>query len=129
MNKETKKFLGRSLGFIFLRLLILLTAKFPLKWSYFLGEIIGRLFYLLVARYRKVALNSLAIAFPKKPINERRQIAKESIVAMIQSSLEILYFYKNPQRLTDVRIEGREYLDAALKSNKGVIVTTAHFGN
>ncbi|MBL7132215.1 MAG: lysophospholipid acyltransferase family protein [Candidatus Omnitrophica bacterium] len=129
MNEETKRFLGRSLGYIFLRLSILLTAKLPLRWSYFLGEIIGRISYFLVARYRKVALNNLAVAFPEKPINERKQIAKESIVAMIQSGSEFFYFYKNPQRLTDVRIEGREYLDAALKSNKGVVGVTAHFGN
>ncbi|MBL7132213.1 MAG: lysophospholipid acyltransferase family protein [Candidatus Omnitrophica bacterium] len=129
MNKKTKRFVTRWIGFISFRLFAFISAKLPLTVSYFIGRIIGKLFNLPVTRYRKVALESLAIAFPQKSINERRQIAKESIVMVIQGGLELLYFYRNTQRLTDVRIEGREYLDAALKSNKGVVGVTAHFGN
>ena len=129
MNKETKRFVARWMGFVFIRSFAFISAKLPLRWSYFIGRIAGKLFYLPVNRYRKVALESLAIAFPKKSINERKQIAKESITMTIQGGLELLYFYRNTQRLTDVRIEGRQYLDVALKRGKGVIGVTAHFGN
>jgi KDO2-lipid IV(A) lauroyltransferase len=48
---------------------------------------------------------------------------------MAQSGLELLYFMKNTEVLKNVRIEGREYLDMALRTGRGVVGLTAHFGN
>jgi KDO2-lipid IV(A) lauroyltransferase len=129
MDKEKKKFLRRRAGWILLRVFTIINGKFPLRWSYCLGRILGRAGYLIVRRYRKVALDSLSVAFPILSLKKRKKIANDFFVFMAQSSLELLYFLKNPQSLDDIRIQGREYLDRALKEGKGVIIVTAHLGN
>jgi KDO2-lipid IV(A) lauroyltransferase len=97
--------------------------------NYLIGSFIGKIIYTFVLRYKKVALESLEIAFPYKTLSERKKIAKASINLMIHSFLETIYFIKNHHKLNNVRIEGRHYLDEAFKKNRGVMVFTAHFGN
>ncbi len=94
-----------------------------------MGWVSGNIFYLAPARYRRVALESLAIAFPNKPAKERKKIAKDSIVMMMQSGLELLFCVRNHKIFDNIRFEGKQYLDEAFKRNKGVVGVTAHFGN
>ncbi|MDD5618145.1 MAG: lysophospholipid acyltransferase family protein [Candidatus Omnitrophica bacterium] len=129
MNKNLKRFLGRKIGLNFLRLFDLIAGKFSLRFIYSLGVFLGKICYLVVFRYRRTALDSLKVAFPDKSLRERKKIAKESIKFMFQSGLEILYFKNNQNKLNNVRIEGRQYLNEALKQKRGVIAFTAHFGN
>jgi KDO2-lipid IV(A) lauroyltransferase len=129
MDKEKKKFLRRRLGWISLKIFSSLNATLPLKTSYFLGKVLGKIAYLLVLRHRKIALESLSIAFPNLSEEERKKIASDFFIFMAQSSLELLYFLKNPSNLENVSIEGKENLDKALERKKGVIILTAHFGN
>ncbi|MDD5005034.1 MAG: lysophospholipid acyltransferase family protein [Candidatus Omnitrophica bacterium] len=129
MNKNTRRILGRKIGLFFLRLFVSITGSVPLRLNYFIGYFLGSIFYLVVPHYRKVASQSLNVAFPYKTIKERKNIAKSSIKLMVCSVIETIYFLKNQYRLNNVRIEGRQYLEEALKQNKGVIGFTAHFGN
>jgi len=129
MDKEKKKFLRRRLGWWSLRLFSILSAKSHLEWSYFLGSVLGKLAYLFVIRHRRIALESLSIAFPHLKQEDRKILARDFFVFMSQSSLEIIYFIKNPRALESIRIEGKEFLDEALKNKNGVIGLTAHLGN
>jgi KDO2-lipid IV(A) lauroyltransferase len=48
---------------------------------------------------------------------------------MAQWSFESVYFLQHPDEIARITIEGKEYLDAALCRNKGVLILTAHLGN
>ncbi|MFC1709143.1 lysophospholipid acyltransferase family protein [Candidatus Omnitrophota bacterium] len=129
IDKHKKRLIGRKVGFFFLRFFTLITGCLPLWWNYFLGRIVGKMFYCFATRNRNTALESLAIAFPNKSEAQRKVITKESIVMMMQGGLEFFYSIKNPRIFDNIRIEGRQYLDRALEKKKGVIGVTAHFGN
>ncbi|MDD5291764.1 MAG: hypothetical protein PHY46_01070 [Candidatus Omnitrophica bacterium] len=117
------------MGLLFFRFFTFVASSLSLECNYYIGSFFGAIFYLFVFRHRRVALDSLTLAFPEKSLKERKRIARESIALMIQSVFEVLYFVKNPHRLGDIKIEGRQYLDEALKQGRGVIGFTAHFGN
>ncbi|HIE35693.1 MAG TPA: hypothetical protein EYP89_00445 [Candidatus Omnitrophica bacterium] len=129
MDKEKKKFLRRKLGWISLRVFTLMNGILSLRFSYFLGKILGRVAFFLVLRHKKIALESLSIAFPQLSVKMRKRITSDFFIFMAQSSLELFHYLKNSYSLENVGIEGKENLDNALKKRKGVIILTAHFGN
>ncbi len=130
MDKETKKILRRRLAWISLRMFTLLCSKLSLPQSYCIGKIAGLSAYNFIAlRHRRIALDSLSIAFPGLSRKERERIARDFFVFMAQSSLETIMFLKDFKYLDNVRIEGREFLDEALEKRRGVILLTAHMGN
>lgn len=129
MDKEKKKILRRIAGWIGLRLTTNFSSYLPLSSLYRFGELSGKLLFLLGRAHRKIALDSLAIAYPYLSFEERRNIAMQSFIFMAQSSLELLYFLRNTRELDKIKIEGIEFLDRALEFKKGVIALTAHLGN
>jgi len=129
MDKEKKKFLQRRLGWIAVRTFIFLSESLPLRLSYFIGRILGNIAYLAVLRHRRIAIDSLSIAFPRLSLKRKKEIARDFFVSITQGSFELLYFLKHPRQLQNVRIEGKKYLEKALEKKKGVIIFTAHLGN
>lgn len=129
MGKERKKFLRRKSAWFFLRLFTAVCGGFSIRDNYRIGGIIGSIAYIFAARHRRIAIDSLRIAFPHKSKSELEKIAKRSFSFMAQSSLEILNFLKNPRYIENICIEGRKFLDEALKQNRGIIALSAHLGN
>lgn len=129
MDKEKKKFLRRKAGFYAIRFFTCLSAILSLKVDYFIGRFFGYIAYCFVLRHRRIALESLAIAFPKLTIKERKIIARNFFIFMVQGYLEMLHILKNPEQLKNVYFEGLDNLRNALNNNKGVIILTAHLGN
>ncbi|MBU2250673.1 MAG: hypothetical protein KKH25_00265, partial [Candidatus Omnitrophica bacterium] len=129
MDKEKNKFLRRNLGWIFMKAFVFLCGITPLSWNYFLGKILGSFAYLVVVRHRKVALESLAVAFPELDTKQRKKIARDFFIFMVQGSFELLNFLKNPDQLQDIGIDGESNLKQALSKGKGVVMVTAHLGN
>jgi len=130
MDKNKRKFFTRRLSYILLRLSKFIHSLFPLWWSYFIGKIFGTLAYFLIRRHRKIAFESLSIAFPNLNKKEIKKIAKNFFVFMAQSSFELIYFLRHTDKISkNVIIEGKEYLDLALSKKKGIILVTAHMGN
>jgi KDO2-lipid IV(A) lauroyltransferase len=112
-----------------MRLFTSFSGKTPLAFNYFMGKVMGSIAYRVVIRHRRIALEGLSIAFPKKSLKERKKIARDFFIFMAQGSFELLHFLKNPHKLQDVRIDGRENLNQALEKKRGVIILTAHLGN
>ena len=129
MNGETRKILIRRIAWFFLRAFTFINGVFSLRWSYFLGSILGTFAYWAVGRHRRIAMESLDIAFPNLSIKEKKKITRDFFVSMAQSAFEMLYFLEHTDRLENVKIQGQEFLDEALKSGQGVILVTAHIGN
>lgn len=98
--------------------------------KFFSNALIG-FAYLFVSRHKKIAKESLEIAFSgKKSEEEIRQITHKCFHTFGYGMIEMLYSMAHPETVKKkVKIEGKKYLDAALAQGKGVVAVTAHFGN
>ncbi len=89
--------------------------------------------FVTVKRMRKIARESLTVAFGKeKNEQEIEGIVRTCFSNLGRSAIEMLYFTQRPQMITAklAFVPGaRENLDRALAEGKGVIAVTAHFGN
>lgn len=92
---------------------------------------IAKLGYLIASKQRKVALESLGIAFgQEKSKSQIKQIAQDCFIFMAKSAAELEFLMNKPSLLRErVQITGRENLDTSLLQGKGVILVSAHFGN
>ncbi len=89
--------------------------------------------YFVLRRMRRVAMNTLSIAFGKeKSQAELKKICKECFYNAGRAAIEIGACMARPALIKEIfSFEGnsREHLDAALKEGLGVIGISAHFGN
>ncbi len=129
MGNERKKILKRKLAWFALKGFASLSEVLPLSWNYFIGNLLGNLAYLVIGRHRKIAINSLSVAFPEMSLKEKKKIVRFYFSFMAQSTFELLFFVKNPHHLENIQIEGKENLEKALEKKKGVLLLTAHLGN
>jgi KDO2-lipid IV(A) lauroyltransferase len=129
-KKFSKSFarLGAWFGLIICSLIIMII---PQACLYVFAQQIADLGYLLTAKQRKTALESLEIAFGEtKSVGEREKIARDSFTFMAKSAIEVMNLMDKPDLLRQrVKLFNRHYLDQALSKGKGVILVSAHFGN
>lgn len=117
--------------------------KFALKFFMGLGRNLGKkqliivssflgsLLYFLPWKRKKVAFNNLKIAFEQQyEESELKKILKRFIQEIIFTALEIAFIVKKKEKLSQwAEASGIEYLDEALKKQKGMIALSAHLGN
>lgn len=129
--KESGKFFRRALARESLYLCSLIIRTLPRNWLYGFADILSALAYRAAVKQRKIALDSLGMAFGLDlGVKEREGIARECFRNMARSGVELLYILERPELAGDIAIiEGRQNLDQALSLGKGVIVVSAHFGN
>ena len=109
-----------------------LTIKFlPRRWLYEFAVLVSILGYYIAAKQRRIALESLGIAFGSSlSQKDKIKIARDCFRNMAKSGVELLYVLENPKLSNElVAFEGKNYLDAALSKGNGVIVVSAHFGS
>jgi KDO2-lipid IV(A) lauroyltransferase len=104
----------------------------PLDWARRLGAGLGRLFFVLVPYERKKTLRQLELAFPEKPLAERREIASGVFASLGIGGAEFMRF----PRLGMAELEawvaectGFEDMAACIKSGRGAVAVTAHVGH
>ncbi len=80
---------------------------------------------------RRVVLDNLRRAFPDRPEQERRAIARETYRNLGRMAAEFLLSPRlTPDELASIFVyEGWDRYEAARAGGKGVIACTAHFGN
>jgi len=130
-SKKIRKGIGQFFGWLGLNFCSLITKVIPGSSLYGFAQGIASAGYFIARKQRKIALESLSIAFGQdKTKQEIEQIAKECFTFMAKAGLEIMFLMDRPQLLKKrVQIVGRENLDAALSRGRGVILVSAHFGN
>jgi KDO2-lipid IV(A) lauroyltransferase len=106
-------------------------SSIPLALRKSLFITLSYLFYLFVPRQRFIALHNLSRAFPEKPPEEVRKIARGvyrniGIIAAEFFDSPSLTREKILQRMS---VEGWEHCRHALEKGKGILLLTAHFGN
>ena len=95
----------------------------------FYGEKFGTIAFHFLRKARKIALNNLRLALgSEKSEKEIKRICLDSFKNIGKDMMEISRCLDFDLK-TFVRLEGKEYLDEALKQGKGVIALSAHLGN
>ena len=129
--KKIRKHSSRLAAWLGINICSLIVRIIPPSYLYAFAKNIAALAYFFAKKQRKIALDSLGIAFGKeKSKQEIEGIAKDCFVYIAKSAVELMFFFDKPQALrTRVQIQGKENLDRALASGRGVILVSAHFGN
>jgi Kdo2-lipid IVA lauroyltransferase/acyltransferase len=125
-----QKRLRRELRVRGLLLLLLLLRRLPYGFATRLCALMGSLAYWVSARQRRLALESIAVAFPELPRAARARLARQSFEHLGRNLAESVLGDR-------LRIEDEVELDPASESllraaqaeGKGVVVATGHLGN
>jgi KDO2-lipid IV(A) lauroyltransferase len=108
-----------------MRLLTLLPYRAMLR----VGDALGGLLYLLLARRRHIVTTNLKLAFPELNEPQRRALVRGNFRHTAGALLETPYSWWGSgealQRLT--HIEGMEHMNQALAQGRGVIMLGGHF--
>jgi Kdo2-lipid IVA lauroyltransferase/acyltransferase len=100
---------------------------------YPLGALGGLIGFLFDRRHVKIGLKNLEIAFPERPLSERRRILRASYVNLGRSAAEFIrlggFFHARLQNR--VSYERFEYWGEVMGRHpgRGMLILTAHFGN
>ncbi len=119
------------LGYAAMKVISAVVCLLPNSLCKLLGKGIGALAWLVVPQWRKyVAVENvkdcLGVSQPRA-----EEIAKESVTRFGRMVIEFLHYpLLNKTNFHElVKFEGLEYLEAAYRANKGVVMCTAHYGN
>jgi len=119
--------------YVALRFAVGFLAMLPLAIALRLAALIGLLGYALDARHRRVGMVNLAIAFPTKPLAERRRILRASFANLGRMAAEMAQLPRfSAAQLEDmVRFEDEPWWREAIQWERsgGVLVLSGHFGN
>ncbi len=129
--KKIRKSFSRFVGWLGIHICTLIVKVIPASWLYGFAGQIASLAFVFARKHKKIALDSLAVAFgQEKSHPEIKKIAKDCFICIAKSAVELMFFFDKPQALKSrVQIEGRNNLDQALAAGRGVILVSAHFGN
>ncbi len=109
-----------------------LLGAVPRRRAVALADLLGRLWYKLDARHRKVALQNLAQAFGgETTAGQRERLAKKAFSNLMRIPFEIGWSMKwtDQDGLRYFDIEGKERIQAARRKGRGLLVLTGHMGN
>jgi KDO2-lipid IV(A) lauroyltransferase len=130
-RKKIRKSFSRFGAWLGISICSLIVKIIPASWLYAFAKNIASLAFFFAKKQRKIALDSLGIAFSKEKSSAQiEKIAKDCFIYMAKSAVELMFFFDKPQALKNlVQIQGRENLDKALAAGRGIILVSAHFGN
>jgi Kdo2-lipid IVA lauroyltransferase/acyltransferase len=123
---------ARNLAEYCLALAVVKSLEFaPLSLAHALARFYAGLLDRAIPRLRRVARRNLALALPEFTPERHAEIV-DGVFGSIARIL--VAFAKFPHIRRDnldrwIRLEGGEHFDAALRSGRGVLFATAHFGN
>ncbi|MFA5004979.1 MAG: lysophospholipid acyltransferase family protein [Candidatus Omnitrophota bacterium] len=129
--KKIRKVFSRFGAWLGIHICSLIVRVIPADYLYVFAEYAAALAYRLAAKHRKIALESLEIAFgAEKSPDEIKTIARDCFRNIAKGAVELMFFFDKPHLLAEkVSIVGKEHLDNALAKGNGVILVSAHFGN
>ncbi|MBI1874333.1 MAG: lysophospholipid acyltransferase family protein [Acidobacteria bacterium] len=94
------------------------------------GTMVGFAFFTLDGVHRRITLDNLASAFPRRSAAERRAIARHVFSHFGRLLFELLKFSTFPHKrmLALVDVDGEERVRQAYAQGRGVLFFTGHFG-
>lgn len=126
--------LASRLEFLGFRVPVELIRRLSFPTAFRLGERLGDLAYVLARPQRRTAMINLAIAFPEKPIAERREILRESCRNFGRMAVEWCHMHRLTRETVAERVTFADpdfwYGPAQrIIGTTGILVLTGHFGN
>ena len=109
--------------------LMRLCAQLPYALQLFLGRRIGDLIYFLVPRRRHIARRNIELCFAEMDAGARQRLARACFQSAGITLMETAFsWWGSESRLRRLyRMEGEEYLQAALQQGKGAILLGGHY--
>jgi len=103
----------------------------PREFAINLGVFLGDIYFWIACNDRKRAIKQIGISLRISNNRKKNALTRYCFRNIGKNLVEFMAFPKlNPKAINKfVSFEGKEHLDNALKSGKGVILFTAHFGN
>ncbi|MDD2752675.1 MAG: hypothetical protein PHN59_06045, partial [Candidatus Omnitrophica bacterium] len=104
----------------------------PIDFSLFCGRLLGRLMYYLDVKHRRLARANIKKALGDKiSPKELRQITKRFYLNFGQNIIEVFHIPFFNQRYIEkyIEIEGKQNLEQAFSTGKGVILLGVHAGS
>ena len=116
--------------FLAVTLVRALTRALPRRASLVVGDVLGRLFYILDGRRRELAVENLRTAFPSRTDRECRELLRSTFGHFGRHVIELLNFdaMSANQMMKLVDVEGAERVEQAMAGETGVMYYTGHFG-
>ncbi len=113
--------------------LIVLLAKFPLKFHYFMGDILSWIVKKLLRYRADVVMVNIARSFPEKKYRELKRICKDFYRHFGELVAETIWFggssYDRLNRNGIVRLKNPQVLSDMFKASPSVTVLSTHCGN
>ncbi|MEE9142916.1 MAG: lysophospholipid acyltransferase family protein [Gammaproteobacteria bacterium] len=101
----------------------------PFRLQLYFGGLLGRGFYYIRAKYRRITRSNIDVCFPEWSEEQKTQCVHDHFKSIGMSLPEVAYaWWASEKRLhaLDV-VEGLEHLEAARAPGCGVILLAAHF--
>ncbi len=121
------------LEYLALRAAFAALAAVPLAVALRVGEFAALAAYVLDRPHRRIGMRNLEIAFPEKPLGERRRILRASFLNLGRMAAELAHLPRlSAARLREmVRFVDEEWWREATswERSTGVLVLSGHFGN
>ena len=94
-----------------------------------LGGAIGKLLYYIIPKRRAVCLTNFGIAFPDKSTSDREALVKAHFESLGKGLFDAAFsWWGNTEKLSQLsHIEGNQYLESALSSERPIIFLSSHF--
>jgi KDO2-lipid IV(A) lauroyltransferase len=107
-------------------------CKLSPESSLFIGRMLGRLYYWLDSKHRRIAYQNMRLALANElDLKQLKAVLKQYYLNLAQNLVEILYMPRIDAAYIKryIRFDGLQHLYEVGSKEKGVILTSAHFGN
>ncbi|MBT4520614.1 MAG: lysophospholipid acyltransferase family protein [Halieaceae bacterium] len=112
--------------------LLYFCALLPLALARSLGRILGRIYWPIGGRSRKVTQRNIRAAFPELTPRQQDRLARRSIIATGELIAEMGHIWMRPWEYVAgliKQVHGVELIVEAQEAGRGVIVLAPHLGN
>ncbi|MFC1708978.1 lysophospholipid acyltransferase family protein [Candidatus Omnitrophota bacterium] len=131
-SKKISRFIQGIITRVAINFCTFMVSIFPgEKFAYGFAHLMARITFTLASKQRRIALDSLNIAFGREKSQEEiKKIAFSSFENMSKMAIEFIFFLGRISLMDKyIKVEGIENLDRALAKGKGVVALSGHFGN
>lgn len=105
-----------------------LVSRLSYPWVMRVGRGLGTLMYVCLVSRRRSTLTNLRLAFPELSDSKHREMARQAFRHLGMATGETAWiWYRSPDDIGPITVEGQEHVNAALAAGKGVILLQAHF--
>ena len=106
-------------------------TKIPRQLIINSGKLLGLLFYSLAIPHRRLVRRNLQFCYPEWSVKEIRELSRRIFMNFGITLVEMLQctFMSHEEVLNALRVEGEENFNKAFKSNRGIVIVSAHMGN